>query len=308
MAASQGQFWDENDSIAVDLPGSPSVDELQTSYNVISIENFPSAPAVTSPYPVGVNLHQTGGGLLNLQVRGTTFQPTYGAAEKWAHAKLTSLGATGRGVLFINDLGWEQVFFVSGEATFEQCSSMTIIHYDLNFITSVKLDKNLDFTPTYGSDPGFSSGGTNSNMDYTFVSSTNTLEAPLTGSHTNLVRIAVSRPVDVVSIPRCNGVRIHPQRGGRKVLLSASAHFQLTQLIDPVTSLPFANPFTTADREHFAQSFAMRMGSAPGILSGQGNVFNDCFLTVCKPVFKEGIMHSLKFDLTFEQLLDPTST
>lgn len=284
------KFVDTANSIDIIIPHSPILTS-SVDYDVKENAIHPTIPDDIDPYPVGTTVHQLGGGQFNLDIRGNYRLRNTGEAEYFAYDMLTRLGSTSIGTLSISNKLWPSCIFSHGECEIKEAYGAGLLAYRLSFARSIPNAVNLSDTTVADVPPTFD--GRNSLANYAFNSVT-------IGVHSFIQQITVSRPPIVKHVPRANGVRIKPNRPVRTVRFLVKCFIRTPNVITPPSPLVPTRP----SLEEAVHDLALQLSSKRASLVGQGNTFENCFLSSYKPADAD-TWYTSAVELDFEQELDP---
>lgn len=291
----------------------------------------PYGPETVRP-GIGVKLHHTGGGLHRITVQFHARRYTRGDAEKYLWDMLTTLGRSDLGELCVHDKAYTNCWFISG--------SGEIVHARINDSTDTVEPQNrtrfhvkgqvmfVRGLPPTSDMPMPNSlappermefvGGAN-NGDYagTVVDGPNTGVRSKIGRFCDLISISVQRPVLAVPIPRCDGVRIvgrgHTQPGiasqidyrrGRSITLGFRGYVWAAIDNDGAPDSVLATGTTNPSRlmiEKRIMAMQVALRGERLKLTGNGNTWNDCYMTGLDPDDDTEAFSCLGFNATFEQ-------
>jgi hypothetical protein len=238
---------------------------------------------------MGVNYHALGGGLFQLSVTSYFERTTSGAAEWFCYEFLRDLGKTGIGKLQIADQVWIDTLFTGGKCSIRNAANSSYICYELTFIRSLPKDAGLAAKLTPDPVEPAEAGARTSAGSYTFATKA-------LGTHAFIDSMSVSRPSIVETVPRGLGVRVKSRRGARRLSLNVSSWYRVVP--DGVT-------YSRPPLEKLLHDSFHELSSQKGDLVGQGNTFQNCYLTDFSPDSGDNLW-TAPVSLSFEHELEPT--
>lgn len=319
---------------------SPIQHDFKPTTNTNIVLAGPYGPETVRP-GIGVKIHHTGGGMHRIKVPFHARRYTRGDAEKYLYDMLTTLGRSDLGELCVHGAAYTNCWFLSGEGEIvhARINDSTDTDDPLNrarfhvkgqviFARSLPPTTALPVPSLSLAPPErieFISGSNNGDYTGTVIDGPNTGVATKIGRFCDLTSLSVQRPVLAVPIPRCDGVRIvgrgHTQIGiasqmdyrrGRSVTMRLRGHVWAYQQNDwsadsvPVSPDGVTNPSRLVlEKRILALQVGLRGERLR--LTGNGNTFQDCYLTSLDPDDDGEAYSTLGFTATFEHELNEVS-
>jgi len=198
------------------------------------------------------------GDWLSVTVKGGVRRYNRGDAEWYVYTKLRQLGVGGVGELYVNGLVWIGAVFVRGWAKIEAPSPVGCwVEYSYEFEVSSP-ESISNYTPSFSSpEPPTEYPDRNDAGEFYY-------KGVAIGEKGGWLMPRVRRRYVAVAVPRCRGLRLKDIKYGRVMLLELDA---------------FVRKENRTELEEALRDMSVGFGNMAGVLSGNGNVFEDCYLT-----------------------------